>query len=317
MTIGYERKVVIVGAGDVGSTFAYTLAQSGIADYIGIIDLNQQLVTGQVLDLAHGLPYFPSVKIQAATRADYADARVIIITAGAKQHPGETRLKLVKQNTAIINAIMDDITRQNSQAVIVIVTNPVDALTYLAWQHSGYDRRRVIGSGTVLDSARFRFYLGQHCGVDVHNIHAYILGEHGDSEFAAWSLTHLAGMPMDVYCANCHKCTDWAAAKEKIVEQVRDSAYHIIEYKGATYYAIGQALLHIVSAILRDQKSVLTVSTILQHEYDLQEVCLSVPVIIGKSGIEAIVEANLTEGETRLLNNSADSIRQVLKTFSG
>jgi L-lactate dehydrogenase len=211
---------------------------------------------------------------------------------------------------------MDDIMQQNSQAVILMVTNPVDVLTYLAWKYSGLDRARLIGSGTVLDSARFRFYLSQHCGVDVHNIHAYILGEHGDSEFAAWSMTHLAGMPMDAYCTHCHKCSNWAAAKAKIVEQVRNSAYHIIDYKGATYYAIGQALLHIVGAILRDQKSVLTVSTILQHEYGLKDVCLSVPVIIGKSGIEMIVEANLPAGEVGLLGRSAESIKRVLKTFN-
>jgi L-lactate dehydrogenase len=309
---GQERKVVIAGAGDVGSTFAYTLAQSGLADSIYLLDINRDLVQGQVMDLAHGLPYFPAVKIQAGDQDDYADARIIVITAGAKQQRGEKRLDLIQRNSVIIKSIMDDIKRRQSQAVIVMVTNPVDVLTYLARHYSGFDRRRIIGSGTVLDSARFRFYLSRHCKIDVHNVHAYILGEHGDSEFAAWSLTHLAGMPIDIYCQTCRHCQDWTAERDQIVKKVRDSAYHIIDYKGATCYAIGQALLHITRAVLRDQKSVLTVSTILEGEYGLRDVCLSVPVIVGKSGMEAVVEAPLPDVELEQLKKSALIIQEVI-----
>ena len=204
------RKVVIVGAGAVGSTFAYTLAQSGLADEIGLLDANAELAKGQVLDLAHGQTFFPSVQIREARETDYADAHLIVITAGSKQRPGESRLALLQRNAKIIQDIMDDIVRQKSPAIVLVVSNPVDILTYVAHQRSGWPRGRVLGSGTVLDSARFRHLLSQHCGVDVHNVHAYILGEHGDSEVAAWSMTHMAGMPVEQYCAVCKKCDDWA-----------------------------------------------------------------------------------------------------------
>ena len=197
------RKVVIVGAGAVGSTFAYALAQSGLADEIGLLDASHELAMGQVLDLAHGQAFFPSVQIREAQKADYADAHLIVITAGSKQRSGESRLVLLQRNVKIIQDIMDEIVRQNSPAVVLVVSNPVDILTYVAQQRSGWPRGRVIGSGTVLDSARFRHLLSQHCGVDVHNVHAYILGEHGDSEVAAWSMTHMAGMPVEQYCAVC------------------------------------------------------------------------------------------------------------------
>ena len=189
------RKVAVVGAGAVGSTFAYALAQSGTAEEIAILDLNQDLAKGQVLDLAHGLPFYPNVQIKAGTAQDYADAHVIVITAGAAQRPGESRLDLLQRNARIIESIVDEIKVQDSQAVIMVVSNPVDVLTYVAQRRAGWARGRVIGSGTVLDSARLRYLLSQHCDVDVHNVHAYVLGEHGDSEFAAWSMTHIAGMP--------------------------------------------------------------------------------------------------------------------------
>ena len=203
------RKVVIVGAGAVGSTFAYALAQSGLADEIGLRDANHELAMGQVLDLAHGQAFFPSVQIHEAQKADYADAHLIVITAGSKQRSGESRLALLQRNAKIIQDIMDEITEQNSPAIVLVVTNPVDVLTYVAQKRSRWPRGRVIGSGTVLDSARFRHLLSQHCGVDVHNVHAYILGEHGDSEVAAWSMTNMAGVPIEQFCPLCGKCGDW------------------------------------------------------------------------------------------------------------
>src|SRR5208283_1041608 len=207
------RKVVIVGAGAVGSTFAYTLAQSGLAEEIALLDANHELAMGQVLDLAHGQAFFPSVQIREAQASDYVDARLIVITAGAKQQSGESRLELLQRNITIIHNIIDEIVRQKSPAVVLIVSNPVDILTYIAHRRSGWPRGRILGSGTVLDSARFRHLLSQHCGVDVHNVHAYILGEHGDSEFAAWSMTNVAGVPIEQYCRLCLKCEDWKAAR--------------------------------------------------------------------------------------------------------
>jgi L-lactate dehydrogenase len=307
-----SRKVVIVGAGAVGSTFAYTLAQSGLADEIGLLDANPELAKGQVLDLAHGQTFFPSVQIREAREADYADAHLIVITAGSKQRPGESRLALLQRNAKIIQEIMDGIVRQNSPAIVLVVSNPVDILTYVAQQRSGWPRGRVIGSGTVLDSARFRHLLSQHCGVDVHNVHAYIIGEHGDSEVAAWSMTHMAGMPVDQYCVVCGKCDDWGKVRREIAEAVKNSAYHIIGYKGATWFAVGLALTHIAAAILRNQNSVLTVSAVLEGEYGLSGLSLGVPCLVSQKGLERILQAKLSPDEQNALAQSATVLREMI-----
>jgi len=309
-TFWRARKVVIIGAGAVGSTFAYALAQRGAADEICLLDVNHELAIGQVLDLAHGLPFYPPLQIRVGSKEDYADAQVIVMTAGAKQAPGETRLELLQRNAQIVSAVVDDIVAQNSSAVLVMVTNPVDVLTYLALRRSGWESGRVLGSGTVLDSARFRYLLSRHCQVDVTNIHAYVLGEHGDSEVAAWSMTHIAGVPMDEYCPTCHRCSNWPLERERIAQAVRDSAYHIINYKGATYFGIGMALVRIVSAILQDQNSVLTVSTLLDGEYGLRDVCLGVPAVVGQRGVERIVIAPLSAEEQQALERSAETLRE-------
>lgn len=307
-----SRKVVIIGAGAVGSTFAYTLAQSGLAEEIALGDANHELAMGQVLDLAHGQAFFPSVQIREARKADYADAHLIVITAGSKQQPGESRLALLQRNAKIIQNIMDEIVQQNSPAVVMVVTNPVDILTYIAHQRSGWPRGRVIGSGTVLDSARFRHLLSQHCGVDVHNVHAYILGEHGDSEVAAWSMTNMAGMPIEQYCSLCGKCDDWETSRRKIAEAVKNSAYHIIDYKGATWFAVGLALTRIAAAILRNQNSVLTVSAVLEGEYGLKGVSVGIPCILSQKGVERILQVNLTPEEQNALAKSATVLREII-----
>ena len=306
-----ERKVVIVGAGAVGSTFAYALAQTGIADTIVLLDPNLDLMKGQVLDLQHGYPFGPTIIIREGSDADYHDAHVVVITAGAKQQPGESRLNLLKKNIAIIEHIALDIAAQNSQAVIVVVSNPVDLLTYVMLRKLDWPRGRVIGSGTFLDSARLRYLLSQHCGIDVHNVHAYILGEHGDSEFAPWSMAHIAGMPIDQYCLLCNKCNDLKKEQQQIEDEVRDSAYHIIDYKGSTNFAIGLALVQIVAAIIRNQHSVLTVSTLLNGEYGLHDICISIPCILSQYGVEQIIEERLTENELKALVRSADVLRKV------
>lgn len=310
------RKVVIIGAGAVGSTFAYALAQSGVADEIVLTDMDKNLAKGQVMDLAHGLPFYPNVHFSVGTAHDYHDAHVIVITAGSKQRPGESRLVLLKRNASIIESIVDEIHAQNSQAVILVVSNPVDILTYVALKHANWPSGRVIGSGTVLDSARFRYLLSQHCGVDVHNVHAYVLGEHGDSEFAAWSMSHVAGMSFDEYCRICNDCQDWQGERRKIEEAVRTSAYHIIDYKGATYFAVGQALVRIVSAIVRNEKSVLTVSTYLDGEYGLSDVCLGIPAIVGEAGVERILTQDLPTREQTALEHSARVLKGAIAELS-
>ena len=307
-----SRKVVIVGAGAVGSTFAYALAQSGLADEIALRDANHELAMGQVLDLVHGQAFFPSVQIREAQAADYANARMIVITAGAKQRPGESRLNLLQRNVKIIHDIIDEIVLQKSPAVVLIVSNPVDILTYVAHKRSGWPRGRIIGSGTVLDSARFRHLLSQHCGVDVHNIHAYILGEHGDSEFAAWSMTNMAGMPIEQFCPLCLKCDDWQAARRQVVEAVKHSAYHIIDYKGATWFAVGLALTRIAAAILRNQHGVHTVSAVLEGEYGLSGVSLGIPCILSQKGVEKVLQVALPPDEQNALVKSAGVLREII-----
>jgi L-lactate dehydrogenase len=265
------------------------------------------------MDLVHGQPFFPTVSIKAGRQSDFANANVIVITAGSSMKPGETRLQLLQRNAAIIKNIMTDIISQNSPAVVLIVSNPVDILTYVALEHSGWDRGRIIGSGTVLDSARFRYLLSDHCGVDVHNVHAYMLGEHGDSEFAAWSMTNIVGMSIEEYCPVCMHCADWKLERSQIEQEVRDSAYHIIGYKGATYFAVGMALVRIVGAILRGQRSILTVSTLLDGEFGLNDVCLSVPCIVSHKGVRKIIESNLNEQELASLTASADILKTALR----
>jgi L-lactate dehydrogenase len=233
-----------------------------------------------------------------------------VITAGAKQRSGESRLELLQRNATIIRNIIDEIVRQKSPAVVLIVSNPVDILTYVAHKRSGWPRGRIIGSGTVLDSARFRPLLSQHCGVDVHNVHAYILGEHGDSEFAAWSMTNMAGMPIEQFCRLCLKCDDWQAARRKVADEVRHSAYHIIDYKGATWFAVGLALTRIAAAILRNQHGVLTVSSVLEGEYGLSGVSLGVPCIVSRKGVERVLQVDLPPDEQSALVKSAAALQE-------
>ena len=308
-----KRKVVIVGAGSVGSTYAYALAQSGVAEEIVLIDRNQELLIGQVLDLVHGQPFFPTVSIKAGNEDDYADASMVVLTAGVAQKPGETRLQLLQKNADIIGGIAEKVAERGCKGVMLIVSNPVDVMTYVAWEHSGWERRRVIGSGTVLDSARLRYLISQHCGIDVHNVHAYVLGEHGDSEFAAWSMTHVGGIVIEEYCPYCGRCVNLAEKLIWMEQQVKDSAYHIIDAKGSTYFAVGLALVRITTAVLRDQKSMLTVSVVPEGEFGLREVALSIPCIISNKGVERIVTSPLKKDEMARLHQSAEVIRKAMQ----
>lgn len=310
-----RRKVAIVGAGAVGSTFAYSLAQSGLADDIVLIDKNEDLARGQVLDLAHGQPFFPTVAIEVGGPEDYADARLIVITAGASQNPGQSRLDLMKKNAAVMRSICKEIVARNSEAVVLIVTNPVDVMTSVALEATGLPKERVIGSGTVLDSARLRHIMSKCAGVDVHNVHGYVLGEHGDSEFVAWSMTHIAGMQIDKYCPICGRCEDWQAKREEIQQQVRKSAYHIIGYKGATWFGVGLALARIAGAVLRGQSSVLTVSATLNGEFGINGISLSVPCIVSNTGVQKILKRKLPLSEQKALESSAETLHKAMETL--
>ncbi|MDZ7808763.1 MAG: L-lactate dehydrogenase [Gracilimonas sp.] len=311
-----SRKVAVVGAGAVGATFAYAMAQNGSADEICLIDINEELCRGQVLDLAHGLPFYPTSEIYVGSVEDYRDADVIVITAGAAQKKGETRLDLLKKNSSIIEGIVDEITAQKSEAVIVVVTNPVDILTKIALERSGWDRNRVIGSGTVLDSSRFKYLLSEFFDVYVGSIHAYILGEHGDSEFAAWSMANISGVQLDEYSDQLG-IEDWQQKKQEMEQEVRDSAYHVIDYKGATNFGVGLALVQIVEAILKDQRRVLTVSYHLEGEYGIDDVCLATPCLISQHGVASIIGTELTESEKRKLIHSASILEKEYVDLKG
>ncbi len=304
-----SRKVVVIGAGSVGATFCYNLMQTGLANEIVLIDVDRQRAEGEVMDLCHGLAFVPPVQIRTGHYPDCADANLIVLTAGAKQKQGQSRLELVRKNTDIVSSICEEINTYTHESVLVVVTNPVDILTYVAIRKLGWQRGRVMGSGTVLDTSRLRYLLSDHCGMDPRSIHAYVLGEHGDTEFAAWSMAHVGGLKITEYCRTCGRC-EFQTEHRRIEEAVRNSAYHIIDYKGATYWAIGLALLRIAEAILRNENSVLTVSTLVAGEYGLRDICLSLPCVVGNNGISSIIQAGLSESEQQALTASANTLKE-------
>lgn len=310
-----RRKVVIIGAGSVGTAYIYALLQTGLVAEVALIDIDEKAVAGEVMDLSHGLPFIPPVSIHEGSYSDCSDAHMIVVTAGTKQKPGQSRTDLVRDNASIIRSICGQIKSHPTSAVLVMVTNPVDTLTDTALDYLGWPRQRVLGSGTVLDTARLKYMLSRHCQVDARNVHAYVLGEHGDSEVVAWSLAHIAGVPMEHYCRLCQAC-DYRKQHKRIAQQVRDSAYHIIDYKGSTYYGIGMSLVKISGAILRDEHSVLTVSIKLEGEYGIKDLCLSVPCVVGENGVERIIDARLSDAEGKALKASADVLRNHLQSIS-
>jgi len=305
-------KVVVVGAGYVGATFAYSLLQSGLASEIVLIDANRAKAEGEAMDLNHAVPLARPARILAGDYSDCAGAAVTVVTAGSAQRPGETRLDLTARNVEIFRSIIPQIAQNNPDGIILIATNPVDVLTYASWKLSGLPRERVIGSGTILDTARFRYLLSQYFQVDARSVHAYIIGEHGDSEVPVWSLANIAGMRLPVYCRqnNMH-CVD--ADLQDIFQQTRDAAYHIIERKGATYYAIGMGLLRIVEAILRDQSTVLSVSSYIEDYYGVNDVYLSLPSVVDRGGIEKTLHLELDAAEQLGLRNSANLLRKLIQ----
>ncbi len=301
-------KVSIIGTGDVGATVAYTLQLAGLATELVLVDANAALAAGHALDLNHGLLYCPPVELRAGGLDDCAGSQVIVLTAGARQQPGESRLDLTRRNAAIVGGLVADLRPYLGEAVLLVLTNPVDVMTRVAQRAAGLPPRRVIGSGTVLDSARFRYELARWCEVDARNVHAYVLGEHGDSEVFCWSHATIGALPLADFCGDCRRqCGDGMRAG--IETRVRESAYHLIEAKGHTNYGIAQATSRIVAAIVRGERSLLTVSTLLRGEYGLDGVCLSVPCLVGDGGVLRIVEAKLTKAELRGLHHCAEVVR--------
>jgi L-lactate dehydrogenase len=252
--------------------------------------------------------------VWAGDYRDCSGAIVTVLAAGAGQKPGETRLDLIKKNAAIWRDIIPKVVRHNPGTILLIATNPVDVLTYAAWKLSGLPVQRVLGSGTILDTARFRYLLSQHFKVDARSVHAYIIGEHGDSEVALWSLANIAGMRLAEFCAAQAMAYD-RQAMEQIFTQTRDAAYHIIERKGATYYAVAAGLMRITQAILRDQKTVLSVSSLISDYYGISDVCFSLPTVLDRGGVERVLRLELADDEITRLQDSAAVLRKTIGTL--
>ena len=304
------RKVVMIGCGFVGSASAFALMQSGLFSEMVLIDTDKNRAEGEAMDISHGVPFARQMKIYAGDYDDIADAALIIITAGANQKPDETRLDLVHRNEAIMISIIDQITSRDFGGILLIVSNPVDILTYTALKQSGYPPNRVIGSGTVLDTGRLKYEVGEHLGVDSRSVHAFIIGEHGDSELAVWSSAMISGLPIDDFC-ELRGYTDHEAATERIFQSVKNSAYEIIERKKATYYGIAMAVCRICEAIVRDEKSILPVSSYMDGEYGLTDVVLSMPAVLGANGVEKIIPVPLNEEELGKLKKSAELLQEI------
>ena len=306
-----DRKVAIVGCGFVGSSSAFALMQSGLFSEMVLIDVDKGRAEGEALDISHGTPFGNPMKIYAGDYEDAADAAVIVVTAGAAQKPGETRLDLVNKNVSIFKSIIPRIREVGFEGILLIVSNPVDVLTYAAMKMSGLPESHVLGSGTVLDSARLKEALGAHLDVDPRNVHAYIIGEHGDSELAVWSSANVSGVPLSDFC-EMRGHYDHLASEKKIAEDVKNAAYHIISKKHATYYGIAMSVRRLCTAIMRDEKHVLPVSSLMVGEYGLDDICISMPTIVGRNGVECRVPVSLSNEEYAELHRSADALKEVM-----
>ena len=305
------RKAAVIGCGFVGASIAFRFLQQGLFSELVLLDANQAKAEGEAIDLSDGLPYAAPMTITAGTYDDITDCALVVITAGANQKPGETRLDLIGKNAAILRSILAEITARDFGGILLIVSNPVDVLTYTAWKLSGYPRERVIGSGTVLDTGRLKQLLGEELGVDSRNVHAFIMGEHGDSELAVWSGANVSGLSLEDFCrlqSRRLRQTDM----ERIYRTIRDSAYEIIRRKGATCYGIAMAVGRIAECIVRDEHGVLPISVVLEGEYGAEGLALSIPSIVGRNGLERIVNIPLSFGEQASLECSARQLKKVI-----
>lgn len=315
MTEINSRKIAIIGCGFVGSACAFALMQSGLFSEMVLIDSNEERAEGEALDISHGLPFSKPMQIYSGTYDDITDAGIIAITAGAGQKPGESRLELVHKNVEIFKSIIPEISKRNYKGILLIVSNPVDIMTYTALKLSGLPSNQVFGSGTVLDTARLKYLLGEHLGVDARSVHAFILGEHGDSEIAAFSSANVSGIELKKFCDFACKTDKHEESMKEIAEDVKLSAYEIIKKKGATYYGIAMSVRRICEAIILDQKSILPISCLQNEKNGIENVVLSMPMIVGKHGAERSVEISLSEEERRAIKSSADMLKGIIKTL--
>lgn len=307
-------KVTIVGAGMVGSSIAYAAMIEGIVREIALVDINSELAKGQAMDLSHGNAYVRPLRIHGGDYDVSSDSDVVVITAGRPQKGGESRLQLLKDNARTVKEAVAKSLSYSKEPVFIIVTNPVDVLTWVAWKASGLPRNRIIGSGTTLDTARLRQSIADHCQLDPRNVHAYVLGEHGDSEIVNWSHADIAGIPLTDFCRNCRRDCE-ADLFQKLFEETKNAAYRIIEKKGSTFYGIGLAVSKVLSTIFNNQHSVLTVSTVHPEFEGLKDVPFSVPTILGREGVERILKVGLSSEELKGLSNSAGVIANAIKSL--
>ena len=297
---------MVIGVGAVGSTTAYTLLLRERMDELVLIDANRAKAIGDALDMNHGLAFLGKAKVWAGDYKDCDRADIIIITAGVAQKPGESRVDLLKRNVAIFESITDQVLQFNKDGILLIASNPVDVMSFFTWKKSGWPWQRVIGSGTLLDTARFRFLIGENLAIDPRSVHAHIIGEHGDSELPVWSHANLAGSAIELSEED----------KLNIFHSTRDAAYRIIETKGATYYAIALALDRICTAILKNEASVLNVSTLLNNYHGISDVYLGLPCIVDRSGVREVLKMNINETEQQLLHQSSDKIKNLIRSIS-
>ena len=305
------QKAAIIGCGFVGTSIAFSLVQKGIFSELVLIDANEKKAEGEAMDLSHGLPFTKPMEIRAGSYEDIADCAMIIITAGANQKPGETRLDLVHKNVEIYKSIIPKIVEKNQEATLLIVSNPVDIMTYVALKLSGYPRHKVIGSGTVLDTARLKYLLSRHLDVDSRSIHAFIIGEHGDSELAVWSAANVSGIPLNHFC-ELRGYFDHMESMDRIYQSVRDSAYEIIEKKGATYYGVAMAVCIIAESVIRNEHSIMPISVYLDGLYGLHDICLSIPTVVGQEGAEKVLDIPLDLMEMGKLVYSAEELKKII-----
>lgn len=308
------KKGAIIGCGMVGSAIAFALMQKGLFSELVLIDVKREKAEGEAMDLADGMPYGTSMDIYAGDYSDLTDCALVIVTAGASQMPGEKRTDLIGRNVKILKTIIPKVCHSGFQGILLMVSNPVDALTYAAWKISGFPAARVMGSGTVLDTARLKQLLGEKLNVDPKSVHAFVIGEHGDSELAVWSSANISGIELKHFW-ELRGCGEYEASLQRIYESVRDSAYEIIQRKGATYYGIAMAVQRIVSGIVNEEHSVLPVSVPLQGQYGLEGLSLSLPALVGRGGIEEILEIPLDISEEKALRKSALCLREMLKNI--
>ncbi len=308
------RKAAIVGCGQVGASIAFRFLQQGLFSQLVLLDMNQDKAEGEAMDLRDGLPYAAAMEITAGTYDDIAGCALVVITAGANQKPGETRLDLIGKNTAILRSVIQEITARDFDGILLVVSNPVDVLTYTAWKLSGYPKERVIGSGTVLDTGRLKQLLGAELRVDSRNIHAFIIGEHGDSELAVWSEANVSGLALEDFCRIRGQRLS-QEVQDRLYREVRDSAYQIIQRKGATYYGIAMAAGRIAASIVKDEHAVLPTSVVLDGQYGLHGLALSLPSIIGRKGLQEILEIPLNQEEQGALEASAAQMREAIASL--